>query len=277
MHSLSVPVLLLSFTAVSQAVQYCPLLGPIYPPATDICNEASFAAVNRSMRSTLDQLTHPEKRPSAPSLDPNDISFTVQIFSAADEKPLFEHYWTSPSIKNATTGVTEVDENTVFRIGSASKLWTILLFLKEAGDVDFNQPIRKYVPELKEAAEELSKNTTMGKDAIDFARWGDITIGELASHQAGIARDCKGTVLKMLGIIGKLLTGLADGFNDITLAAGVDLTELGFPSLSEDETLPCGTLEVCSRKRKIWQTACPCSNRFTKIMFFFLQNFLPGS
>jgi CubicO group peptidase (beta-lactamase class C family) len=78
-----------------------------------------------------------------------------------------------------------VDADTVYRIGSLTKIFTVFTFLLEAGDVHFNSPVTNYVPEL--AA--LAKNTS--GNAITRIAWEDITIGELASHMAGIASDSK--------------------------------------------------------------------------------------
>ncbi|KAL2012232.1 hypothetical protein VTN00DRAFT_4950 [Thermoascus crustaceus] len=121
--------------------------------------------------------------------DANSTSFALEIFSPSDPNPLFHYYYTAPPIANSTSGVKTVDENTVFRIGSVSKLWTVYLFLIETGDARFDDPVAKYVPELRSAAAELSKNTTERGDVIDFVQWEEVTIRELASHLSGIARD----------------------------------------------------------------------------------------
>lgn len=91
---------------------------------------------------------------------------------------------------NTTLGVSTVDQDTVFRVGSVSKLWTIVLFLVEEGLWPFQEPIVRFIPELHEAASKLQWDPRKRRDAIDYVRWGEISMGELASHLAGIARDC---------------------------------------------------------------------------------------
>ena len=91
---------------------------------------------------------------------------------------------------NTTIGVSSVTEDTVFRVGSVSKLFTVTLLLIEEGLWAFSEPIAKYVPELREAAEKLQWDPRNRRDTIDYVDWGAITIGELASHMAGIPRDC---------------------------------------------------------------------------------------
>lgn len=82
--------------------------------------------------------------------------------------------------------MTQVDENTVFRIGSASKLWTVYTLLASAGEASLHDPVTKWVPELQAAAAAAGAD-----DAVDFVRWEDVTLQELASHLAGVGRDCK--------------------------------------------------------------------------------------
>jgi CubicO group peptidase (beta-lactamase class C family) len=54
----------------------------------------------------------------------------------------------------------------------------------ELGDGHWNDPITRYVPELKQAQSNYSASS-----AIDSVQWEEVTLGELASHMAGITRD----------------------------------------------------------------------------------------
>ena len=78
-------------------------------------------------------------------------------------------------------------EDSIYRVGSLSKLITIYLFLIEAGPRYWNYPITEFVPELAAAAEECSAE----EDPVDCIDWEDITLGALASNLAGVPRDCK--------------------------------------------------------------------------------------
>jgi CubicO group peptidase (beta-lactamase class C family) len=66
-------------------------------------------------------------------------------------------------------------------VGSVSKLWAMTLFLAEAGIDTFSDPVAKYIPEIQSA---------VSGDAIDSVQWANVTIGDLASHLAGVGRDC---------------------------------------------------------------------------------------
>lgn len=84
-----------------------------------------------------------------------------------------------------TTGVRKVDANTVYRLGSLTKIFTIYTWLVQDGDVRWNEGITKYVPELAAAV------NGEGFDAVANVAWEDVTIGALASQMAGIVRDCE--------------------------------------------------------------------------------------
>jgi CubicO group peptidase (beta-lactamase class C family) len=90
-------------------------------------------------------------------------------------------------LANPTAGVGTVESNTIYRIGSISKLFTVYMYLITASDASFNDPITKYVPELAQYAQ--SQAGVLETDDIDTVIWNNITIGALASHPAGIGRD----------------------------------------------------------------------------------------
>ena len=80
----------------------------------------------------------------------------------------------------------EVTEDSIYRIGSLSKLITVYLFLLEVGPSYWNHAITEYIPELEAAA----SNCLARKDPIECTDWHAVTLGALASHMAGVPRDC---------------------------------------------------------------------------------------
>lgn len=159
----------------------CPLLGPVFPPPTDLSNDPTFTTAIQDITSTLSQAT------TNGSL--SETSLSVQIFDISNAGPLLDFAYTADNI-NTTLGVSTVNQDTIFRIGSVSKLWTMVLFLVEEGLWPFQEPVARFVPELKDAASKLRWNPRKRRNGIDYVHWGEISIGELASHLAGIARDC---------------------------------------------------------------------------------------
>ncbi|KAJ5673797.1 hypothetical protein N7462_009236 [Penicillium macrosclerotiorum] len=215
------PVSLALWTSVTAQItlNYCPLLGPIYPPPTTLANDAAFSAALQNITSTLNEVM------TSGNLSTNSIS--LQIFDATNPSPLLSFSYTGSDI-DTTLGVSTVDENTVFRVGSVSKLWTILMFIAEEGLWTFQQPIARFVPELRRAAVELRHNRTRREDKVDYVQWDEITIGDLASHLAGIGRDY----------------GILD-FSEMESR----MIDLGFPALPRSQIPPCGVPEPCNRKQ----------------------------
>lgn len=68
-----------------------------------------------------------------------------------------------------------------------SKVLTVLTFLAEAGDVYWNQPITRIVPELAKYA---GRSTLKNFDNVRETAWDDVTIGALAAQVSGLERDC---------------------------------------------------------------------------------------
>lgn len=179
----------LCLLADAAAPKYCPPLGPIFPPPSNFGQNDAWNKVTKKISVTIEDALKKARQDSS-IVNVNSTSFSLEIFSPSDPSPLLSYAYTAPAIKNATTGVRHVDNDTVFRIGSLSKLWTILLLLKEKGDRVFSDPVGAYVPELLEAAEKFRYNTTAANDQANQVRWDEVTVGELASHMAGITRDC---------------------------------------------------------------------------------------
>src|SRR5207253_572252 len=68
-----------------------------------------------------------------------------------------------------------VTPNTLFAIGSATKAFTntALSMLREKGLIDFDQPIRKYLPDFRMSDEAVASQ---------------ITLKDMLSHQSGLPR-----------------------------------------------------------------------------------------
>jgi len=115
----------------------------------------------------------------------NESAWAVAVFSIHDEEPLYEKYFT-PAYN---VSVAQVDRDSVFRIASVSKVFSVWSFLMEVGDEHFNDPITRYIPEL--AAVSSTSRGAVVYDDIDTVQWDEVTLGQLASHLAGIPRDCE--------------------------------------------------------------------------------------
>jgi hypothetical protein len=160
----------------------CPLLGPDFPPPRHASQNPGFRNTLDSFSDTIRQLLSTGNS-SYGQFDSANNSFSINVFSVFSDTPLYEYHHTAPVFSNGSIGTKTVDGDTVFRVGSISKLFTVFALLIEKGDVNFNDPVTKYVPELRDAP----RNT----GAINAVQWDDVTIGNLASQMSGIGRDCK--------------------------------------------------------------------------------------
>jgi Beta-lactamase len=163
----------LSIVPSSSAARYsisCPLLGPDYPPASQLSQSHAISAATQSLESSLKAAL--TKGTEYGQLDTDTTSFSINVYSITQATPLFTYHYSAPGLSKPAEGVAKVDSNTIFRIGSASKLWTVYLYLIEAGDVSFNEPITKYIPELATYAK--TNAAALANDGTDITTWKDI-------------------------------------------------------------------------------------------------------
>ncbi|KAI0465682.1 beta-lactamase/transpeptidase-like protein [Xylaria cf. heliscus] len=209
----------LATNVFATAPQACALAGPGFPSPSGLSNSSilseSIAEFERSLRDV--EL----------GLQANDTAWAVALFSSRENKTLYEQYYTPP----IDVGVSQVDTHSIFRIGSVSKVFSVWSFLIEVGDTRFNDPITKYVPELANLTCNSGSDGQELYSDIDHVRWDEITLGQLASHAAGIPRD--------------------PTFND--LSGELDSKQasaLGLPALESNEIPLCGipgVTRVCTR------------------------------
>jgi len=156
--------------------QNCPILGPAYPA---VVNPASSPVLQQAKTACDEALALALSTGAVPGA--NETSFSIRIFSSHVEEPIYEYYHTAGKTQH------EVGPETLYRIGSISKLVTVYAILAKLSDRYWDEPVTKYVKELAAAA------TTGGNhgNAIDHVQWSEVTLGDLASQMSGIGRDCK--------------------------------------------------------------------------------------
>lgn len=163
----------------------CPLLGPAYPVPTGLSSNEQFQAATKLIDAALNTTLETGTTVNGPG-PYNATTMSIGMFSISEEDLIYQYHYTDPSVRNSKVGLQEVDEDSIYRLGSISKLLTIYLFLIREGDQRFNDPITKYIPELATAVASTS-------DSLNgiTPNWNEITIGQLASHMSGIAIDCE--------------------------------------------------------------------------------------
>ncbi|KAK6069358.1 hypothetical protein SCUP515_09063 [Seiridium cupressi] len=108
-------------------------------------------------------------------LNKTDLVFAVDVFSAATNKSIYNYYHVGEG-KNETLTSGCLNDKTIARIGSVSKLFTAYAIIAKAGIEVFSHPVTKYLPELA---------CNSSGSPLEHVRWEDVTIGALASQQAG--------------------------------------------------------------------------------------------
>ena len=104
----------------------------------------------------------------------NITSYAVQVTTA--EKTIFSAYHTADILGEYWDGEpSDVTGDTYFRIASNTKVFTVLTVMLTEG-ISLNDGILKYIPELAD-----------GEGGVE---WGDVTLGALGGHLAGIVREC---------------------------------------------------------------------------------------
>ncbi|KAF5252026.1 hypothetical protein FANTH_2980 [Fusarium anthophilum] len=198
----------------------CPLLGAIFPPVQHPLQSSAFSDTIAQLNTTFNELDRNG------TLEGLNTTFYIQAFSASNT--LFKHGYVPPSMKGFLTSGS-LDEDTVFRVGSVSKLLTVYTLLAEVGMKHMNDPVTKWVPELALAARKNKGDPTRK------VQWDEVTIGQLSGHMAGISRNF--------------------GFFDMSsvLESTHQSPELyGLPILSKKEKPQCSvsdpSLKPCSRK-----------------------------
>ncbi|KAH9864528.1 hypothetical protein J1614_010463 [Plenodomus biglobosus] len=211
----------LTYLPLAIAAPNCPLIGPEFPPPQHLSEHPIWQNALNNITAVFEYMDS--------SIIPGTgaFSYSIQVFSTNPGEPiLWERHQTANNLPKENLGVTKVDGDTVYRLGSVSKVITVLAFLAEVGDSYWNIPVTDVVPELaKYSGRSLSPNF----DRLRETSWDDVTIGSLAAQMSGIERD--------YGILG-----------EITETEDVPKEWLaGFPVLSASAIPPCGVWPLCTR------------------------------
>ena len=159
----------------------CPLYGPLFPRPTGLAQSPAIQIAAYNLNDIFPKYIDNDK-----STGSDHFSYAVEVFSGSERNPLWSHYWTAPNLPEFnSSGVKKVDTNTVFRIGSITKIFTVLTFLATVGDGIWNDPVTKYIPEFAEMASKTPGGSMFVPD------WDSITVGSLASQTSGLIRDCR--------------------------------------------------------------------------------------
>ena len=171
----------------------CPLLGPRFPIPTSLAASPAIQTGVAGLRTELDTSIATSNTSDNGPTSPNTTSFSIALFAPGNGNSLpadpffFQYHHTASGLANSSAGVKAVDDNSVYRIGPLTQIFTVWTFLVEAGSSYWDDAVTKHVPELVDASSKLSAQ----QDPVSYVDWEEVTLGMLASHLAGIGRDCK--------------------------------------------------------------------------------------
>ncbi len=155
--------------------QWCPPQGPVFPAPTWLAEHPLMRATLANLTAQLDAFTSGRSGiingwPFAPNI--TYLSFGLR--SIHDDGLRLEHHHMPTGSRNVSFGTTTaLNGDSVNRIASISKVFTVLLVLQQQGAVSLDDAITKYVPELAAAA---------ANESVSAVDWSRVTIGGLASH-----------------------------------------------------------------------------------------------
>ncbi|KAG5758680.1 hypothetical protein H9Q72_013183 [Fusarium xylarioides] len=218
LFSQSLPTLFTLFVGLQQVVatpRYCPPYGPVLPAPRQ-------ASQHPAVQYAVDTITTVLKGQTA-GFDLSGVS--VGVKSIYEDEPLLDFHYT-PSAMKPKEGVRKINASTVYRLGSISKVFTVLaaLRLAEDGVLSMDDPVTRWIPELAHI------DGSHSGDELDVIHWDDIAVGDAAAHLSGLGGD--------------MTTDMS--------AFPFDWEVLGLPKLSKNNQVPyCKGLPgapVCTRK-----------------------------
>ncbi|KAI1347347.1 beta-lactamase/transpeptidase-like protein [Xylaria sp. FL0043] len=203
--------LLFTNAALAARDGLCPPLGPVLPAPV---NPSSHDAVQDAIGAITDRFQN-----LTAGFNTTGISIAVQ--SIHEKTPMLELHHTPPVRDNTST--TTVDSETIYRLGSISKVFAVLSVLTQ-GQIKLEDPITKYVPELLQ----LKSEAVPAANDVTAVNWDQVTVGSLTAHMGGIGTD--------------LIQDLA--------SYPTDFTQVGLPQLTNSSKTGCAGLfglPVCTR------------------------------
>ncbi|KAK7969580.1 hypothetical protein PG988_008653 [Apiospora saccharicola] len=177
----------LSGAALAVSLGRCPPLGPVLPAPIRPSADPDVQAAAKSFESSLDALTA--------NYNASAVSFAVK--SIHEGQPFFSFHYTPPLFN--TSGTHKIDGNTVYRIASISKLFTVLGIMLLDG-VRMDDPVTKYLPQLRDLRPShqsgIGSDTNLPQVPLELAtsagNWTQLGLPALTDNAGP---DCGGTLL----------------------------------------------------------------------------------
>ncbi|KAH7137906.1 beta-lactamase/transpeptidase-like protein [Dendryphion nanum] len=204
MHYLVCAIAALTLSAVTPVL--ADFAGPRYIPPIDLSsNKSAVSAAWRNATSTIQKALSDRSVNSTfggvPGL--KNVTFSLGLFSLEDPAASkFHFHYTSPEIV-ASNGTHKVDENSIYRTASITKVFTVLAGLLNLNTTDWDRSLIDVFPALAEYA----KKHPGSDDAINNIQWDKITLSNLAAHLAGLPANLLLTDIALTATPNPILQG----------------------------------------------------------------------
>ncbi|KAJ5903809.1 hypothetical protein N7504_006192 [Penicillium tannophilum] len=165
---------------------FADFLGPTYPAPVDLSSQQSLVtAAWKNLTTTLDSyLKHnPSGSATAAVSGIKNTTFSTNVFSIHDlAAAKLQYHWTSPEIASSKNGTNKVNGDSIYRMASATKLFTTYAGMIALTEEEWNLPLTQINPLFAEAV-------AKSEDPIWNIVWDKVTPWALASQISGIPRQ----------------------------------------------------------------------------------------
>ncbi|PSN72081.1 beta-lactamase/transpeptidase-like protein [Corynespora cassiicola Philippines] len=159
-------------------------LGPRYVPPVDLSSDKSTipAAWKKATADIQSALNGDENSTLADVVGLKNVTFSLGMFSLHDPSASkLQFHYTSPEII-ASNGTHKVDGDSIYKVASITKVFTVLTGLLNLNMTDWERPVTEIFPALAEFAK-----TYPGQDDPAYTiRWEQVTLSNLAAQIAGL-------------------------------------------------------------------------------------------
>ncbi|KAM6516769.1 hypothetical protein FALCPG4_014942 [Fusarium falciforme] len=123
------------------------LLGPVVPPPLNLGSVGIMHPVLANLSDTLNTAFRDHNGFSSSMSGEDSVSITV-LSTDAGNTPLFDFHYSSSNLNKSAGSTLNVTQDSVYRIGSISKLFTAYMLLVNYGWEHWDKPVTDFIPEL---------------------------------------------------------------------------------------------------------------------------------
>ncbi|KAJ5795280.1 hypothetical protein N7457_001879 [Penicillium paradoxum] len=161
------------------------LLGATFPPPRDLSSSNSRVAASwKNLTSKLNtQLNNGNTTGAIGVSALKNLTFSAGLFSTLDPKAeRFQFHHTASEVANSPIGARKVDGDSIYKIASVSKLFTVLAGLIELDPRDWDRPLTDVLPFLADYDRQRRDTFRLVYDV----QWDKVTLRSLAGQMGGI-------------------------------------------------------------------------------------------